>query len=79
MPNATSQREFAVRARAEGTHHPRRILERSFEAAAIAYAEDLPHDSQSASRVAVVVRDTATGAEHCFHIDLDSGDADACG
>ena len=78
MPTPASRREFAVRARQEGLHHPRRVVERSFEAAAIAYAEDLPHVGLEADRIAVVVRDVASGAEHCFHIDLDTGDADAC-
>jgi hypothetical protein len=78
MPNPASHREFAVRARHDVLRHRRRVLERSFEAAAIAYVEDLPHVGADDSRIGVIVLDLESGAERCFHIDLDTGVADAC-
>ena len=67
--------------------HPRdlegaavRVLEEtSFEAAAVAYAEDFGYVTDEANELKIVVRDLDNGHEHCFRIDLESGDAAPCG
>ena len=67
--------------------HPRdlegsavRVLEEaSFEAAAVAYAEDFGHIVSDRSELKLIVRDLENGHEHCFVVDLDTGDADPCG
>ena len=66
--------------------HPRdlegsavRVLEEnSFEAAAVAYAEDFGYVTQGEHELKLIVRDLETGHEHCFLIDLDTGDAGPC-
>ncbi len=75
----TETRSFSVRARHVDAHHARTLEEPSFEAAAVAYVEDL-HDYQGdADAVSVIVRDLDTGHEHCFRIDLESGETSPCG
>jgi hypothetical protein len=67
--------------------HPRdidgssvRVLEEaSFEAAAVAYAEDFGYVTDGAHEMKVVVRDLDSGHEHCFLIDLDTGQTASCG
>jgi hypothetical protein len=53
------------------------LEERSFEAAAVAYVEDL-HGIADGLEISVIVRDVDTCHEHWFRIDLDSGDAAPC-
>jgi hypothetical protein len=43
----------------------------------VAYVEDL-HDLGDEREISVIVREIDTGREHCFRIDLDSGEASAC-
>jgi hypothetical protein len=71
-------REFSVRARHVESHHARTVSERSFEAAAVAYVEDF-HPAADDGEISVIVRDVAKGHEHCFRIDLESGEAAPCG
>jgi hypothetical protein len=67
--------------------HPRdlegaavRVLEEaSFEAAAAAYAEDFGYVTDASQALKVTVHDLDTGREHCFLIDLETGDAEPCG
>jgi hypothetical protein len=77
MPQAAETRRFSVRARHVDAHHARVVEEPSFEAAAVAYVEDL-HPPGDAQEISVIVRDIDSGREHCFRIDLDSGDAAPC-
>ena len=49
----------------------------SFEAAAAAYLENFAPAGDEAE-VAVFVRDLADGREHCFRIDLESGERGPC-
>ena len=77
MPIAAS-REFRVHARHVDGHHARRVRETSFEAAAAAYLEDFPHAADDGRELSVIVQEVETGQEHCFRIDLDSGETDAC-
>jgi hypothetical protein len=77
---ARPPRSFGVRARGVDHNHARIVEEASFEAAALAYLEDfvLAADSED-HEVSVVVRDLADGQEHCFCVDLDTGEAAPCG
>ncbi|MHB8286516.1 MAG: DUF5961 family protein [Caulobacteraceae bacterium] len=75
----TQTRPFSVHARHVDAHHARTLQEASFEAAAVAYVEDFHPSMADGHEISVIVRDVATGHEHCFRIDLDSGDAAPCG
>jgi hypothetical protein len=78
VTETAEQRPFRVRARHEDEHHGRVVIEDTFEAAAIAYVEHLPHASGDPSQISVVVQDLQSGHEHCFRIALDGGDAAPC-
>ena len=78
MTDATL-RTFAVRARYDGGPAPHLIEETSFEAAAAAFVEGWPHPKADEAEVSVLVQDLSSGREHCFRIDLDSGEAEPCG
>ncbi len=77
MAQAPRMRRFSVHARHIDAHHARVLEEQSFEAAAVAYVEDL-HGIGDALELSVIVRDVDTCHEHCFRIDLDSGEAGPC-
>lgn len=71
-------RRFSVHAR--DVHGRHRIVEEtSFEAAAVAYVEDFHPPVDDDNEISVIVRDLDSGGEHCFRIDLDSGEAAPCG
>ena len=70
-------RPFSVHARHLDRHHARVVTEPSFEAAAVAYVEHLPLAAEN--QLSVIVRDLASGHEHCFKIDLDTGETAPCG
>jgi hypothetical protein len=78
MIHAAETRQFSVHARHVDAHHARTLQERSFEAAAVAYVEDL-HDIGDEQEISVIVRELDSGHEHCFRIDLESGETSACG
>jgi hypothetical protein len=78
MAQAAETRQFSVHARHVDAHHARTLEERSFEAAAVAYVEDL-HDIGHEQEISVIVRELDSGHEHCFRIDLDSGETSSCG
>jgi hypothetical protein len=78
MPEAAIGRQFRVHARHLDSHRARTVSERSFEAAAVAYVEDL-HPIGDEAEISVIVRDVASGHEHCFRIDLDTGETAPCG
>ncbi len=78
MPQASESRRYSVHARHVEAHQARVLEERSFEAAAVAYVEDL-HAVGGEHEISVIVRELESGHEHCFRIDLDSGDTAACG
>jgi Family of unknown function (DUF5961) len=83
MPQAAQDtRRFSVHARHVDKHHARVVEEDSFEAAAVAYIEhfspvmslqDEPAD------ISLIVRDLGSGHEHCFTVNLDSGETTSCG
>jgi hypothetical protein len=70
-------RRFSVHARHEDRHRARVVVEPSFEAAAVAYAEDLP--ALAEPEISLIVRDLESGHEHCFRVDLETGEAAPCG
>lgn len=71
-------RRFSVHARHIDAHHSRTIEENSFEAAAVAYVEDFHPTVTDDPDIAVIVREIASGHEHCFRIDLETGEAAPC-
>jgi hypothetical protein len=78
MTSAADDREFSVHARHVDRHHARVVVESSFEAAAIAYVDDFALIGEE-TEISVIVRELASGHEHCFRIDLDTGEAGPCG
>ncbi len=72
-------RRFHVHARHTEAHHARVVEEVSFEAAAVAYVEDFAPPVTTQDDISVIVRDVDSGHEHCFRIDLETGDAAPCG
>jgi hypothetical protein len=79
MPIDATDHRFSVQARHVGPHHARIVAEPSFEAAAVAYVEDLHDLAGAGEAVSVIVRRLSTGEEHCFRIDLDTGEPRPCG
>ena len=76
--SADTDRRFSVHARHEDGHRARVVTEASFEAAAVAYVEDLPHVGAE-PEISLIVRDLDSGHEHCFRVDLETGETAACG
>jgi len=74
----TQARTFRVHARHVDAHHSRTLCEPSFEAAAVAYVEDLHDFPCDGEAISVIVREIDTGHEHCFRIDLESGETSPC-
>lgn len=75
---AGETRQFSVHARHVDSHHARVLEEASFEAAAVAYVEDFHPPMTEDHEISVIVREVDTGHEHCFRIDLDSGETAPC-
>jgi Family of unknown function (DUF5961) len=75
---AIGARRFSVRARHLDAHHARLLSEATFEAAAIAYVEDLLAASPAEAELSVIVRDVVSGHEHCFRLDLATGGTAPC-
>jgi hypothetical protein len=69
---------FRVHARHVDAQHARTLEEASFEAAAVAYVEDLHELAGDGDEISVIVRDVDTGREHCFRVDLESGETSPC-
>jgi hypothetical protein len=78
---AESTRRFRVYAKHVDAHHARLIEETSFEGAAVAYLEGfhLPAPVDEGEAYRVIVHDVQTGREHCFRLDLDTGETTPCG
>lgn len=72
-------RSFRVHARHVDAHDARVVEEASFEAAAVAYVEDFHPLVTDSPDISVIVRDVVSGHEHCFRIDLETGDTAPCG
>jgi len=78
MTRPLINRQYSVCARHIDRHHTRLIFEPTFEAAAVAYVEDF-HPPSADAQMTILVRDVESGHEHCFRIDLETGQANACG
>jgi hypothetical protein len=79
MKNATLIiRRFRVHARHVDSHHARVVNEATHEAAAVAYIETLGVTTGEELEVSVIVRDLESGHEHCFRVDLETGETTAC-
>ena len=70
---------FSVHARHVDAHHARMLEAPSFEAAAVAYVEDLQALPADEDEISVIVRDLESGHAHCFRIDLTTGETSPCG
>jgi hypothetical protein len=75
---AAQTRRFSVHARHAASDHARVLDEASFEAAAVAFVEDFHPPLTDAPQISVIVRDVGSGDEHCFRIDLETGEAAPC-
>ena len=60
----SDNRRFRVHARHIDSHHARVIAEPTFEAAAIAYVEDLHPPAGDGDEISIIVRDLDSGHEH---------------
>ncbi|MDP9162967.1 MAG: DUF5961 family protein [Pseudomonadota bacterium] len=72
-------RRFSVHARHIDQHHARLLDEVSFEAAAVAYVEDFHPAVDAGNEVSVIVHEVGTGHQHCFRINVHSGETALCG
>ena len=66
---------FAVHGTDEPQTRSRLVEDKTFEAAALQFAEDHHGDGEI---VSVIVEDCESGERQCFRIDLDSGEAGPC-
>ena len=73
-----TERWFNVRLGDRPSHGGRRLVELSFEAAGVAFAEHWAPHPDAGGEVAVIVRDEDTGVERCFRIELATGEAEPC-
>jgi hypothetical protein len=71
--------QFSVHARHVDSHHARVLDEASFETAAVAYVEDFHPPMTDEHEISVIVREVGAGHEHCFRIDLESGETASSG
>jgi hypothetical protein len=79
MDQVARARRFSVRARHVDGHHARILEEASFEAAAVAYLEGIVETSgDDTAELRVIVRDLDSGHEHCFAVDLETGETEPC-
>jgi hypothetical protein len=75
----TSIRRFRVHAGHIDRHHAVFVEEATFEAAAVAYVEDHPVAPEIDNEVRIIVHDVGSGHEHCFRVDLETGETKPCG
>jgi hypothetical protein len=79
MPPAPAKtRTFRVHARHVDAHHARTLQAATFEAAAVAYVEDLHELPGDAEEISVIVREVESGHEHSFRVYLESGNISPC-
>jgi hypothetical protein len=79
MTEPAETRSFSVHARHLDAHQARVVHEPTFEAAAVAYVEELHLPVSDGDEVSLIVRDLETGHEHCFKVDLANGETAPCG
>ena len=76
---ARETHRFRVHARDVDHHYGRVVEEASFEAAAMAYLDDFAEVGADGEEISVIVRNLDDGHEHCFTIDLATGETAPCG
>ena len=79
MTTTATLRRFRVHAGHLDRHHAVLVEEESFEAAVIAFVEDHPAAAEAADEMRVIVHDVVSGHEHCFKVDLATGETASCG
>ncbi|HSZ51485.1 MAG TPA: DUF5961 family protein [Caulobacteraceae bacterium] len=72
------ERRFRVHPRHLAGAHARILAEVSFEAAAVAFVEDFAPAPDAGADIAIHVLELDTGVEHCFRIDLETGETAPC-
>ena len=72
-------RRYSVRVLRAEPRHGQVVAEASFEAAAVAYVEDFPLSPDHGAEISLIVRDIESGREHCFRVDLETGETAPCG
>jgi hypothetical protein len=72
-------RQFRIHAGHIDRHHAVAIEETSFEAAVIAFVESHPAEPDTGDALRVIVHDVESGHEHCFRVDLATGETSSCG
>jgi len=72
-------RLFRVRTAHSDDHHGHILSGTNFEAAAVAYLEARPVVAGDEGEIRVIVHDLDSGYEHCFRIDLRTGETAGCG
>jgi len=75
---SVSIRRFRVHAGHIDRHHGIFVEEASFEAAAVAYVENHAFEANGDDELRVIVHDTGSGHEHCFRINLETGETSSC-
>jgi len=78
MLTTTERHRYRVRPRDLEGSAVRVLEESSSEAAAVAYAEDFGYVTNQSHELKLLVLDLDTGHEHCFLIDLDTGETEPC-
>ena len=79
MTTTATIRRFRVRDGHLDRHHAVFVEETSFEAAVVAFVEDHPASAETGDEMRVIVHDVASGHEHCFLVDLSTGETASCG
>ncbi|HEX4199218.1 MAG TPA: DUF5961 family protein [Caulobacteraceae bacterium] len=77
MSDVVVLRRFSVHGRHEERHHAKLVMEHSFEAAAVAYLENAHASGEP--EISVIVLDVESGHQHCFRIDVETGETTPCG
>ena len=62
----------------ESRHQTHRVEGASFEEAAFEFVDRWHPEGTETGDVAVIVTDCVTGEQHCFRLDLETGEAGAC-
>jgi hypothetical protein len=78
MAAAQEVRRFTARIETDSRQHTHTVNGSSFEDAAFEFVDRWHPQADDAGEVAVVVTDFETGEQHCFRVDLESGEAAPC-
>jgi hypothetical protein len=71
-------RRFSVHAMSEGRHRSEIVYGSGHEDAAIGFVEHHTPPLDADDHVSVIVHDCESGQEHCYRIDLGTGEAAPC-